>query len=222
MALILYEMGLIDIRFGNQNVVLKQAWDEFKGLFVLTPCLFDMSETRFKAMNGSRMKKWFVRIGRCEHTPSQIMKKNLLPPSKLTSRETSAFVCTELMGIYRESEKLEMLFLTSHYNDKKDNSVGVSTVAETNDESSESIEPKINSTKYPFISKFQLPFNDNDLMSKLLRELIQFKREENPTTLMYNVFILPNPTNPSYSNAYIEVPKGKSASTVRVLSERIK
>mmetsp|Transcript_697 Transcript_697/g.1115 ORF Transcript_697/g.1115 Transcript_697/m.1115 type:complete len:174 (+) Transcript_697:59-580(+) len=100
MAINLLEMVLLKLK-GRRTIVIRHEFDWLKALFKLHSRILEVEDTSFKALNRNKCRKLFVKIGSHKMNPLEIICLNLLPPSKLTVRETSAFVCTKIMEIYQ-------------------------------------------------------------------------------------------------------------------------
>jgi len=114
-AIIMFEMGLISIGPAGNSRIKNDGWDDLKSLFDMWDNV-DVSKCRIQTPTG-REQNVFVKIGRCNFTPSQIVKNKKYPPSKLVTRKTTAFVCTQLMDILRQSNKFSLLLGTRYYCD---------------------------------------------------------------------------------------------------------
>eukprot|EP00559_Dactyliosolen_fragilissimus_P003528 CAMPEP_0184862650 /NCGR_PEP_ID=MMETSP0580-20130426/7080_1 /TAXON_ID=1118495 /ORGANISM="Dactyliosolen fragilissimus" /LENGTH=293 /DNA_ID=CAMNT_0027360603 /DNA_START=95 /DNA_END=976 /DNA_ORIENTATION=- len=211
MTIALYEMGLLGFNDKRGTYMMKSGWEDLKSLFKIESNMVEFEQTKVTFCNGKRKNVWFIRMGNCKFYPIMIIKKKILPPTKLISRESSSFVCQEIMEIYKRSDKLELLFNTSSYKDspQQANSNVTSSGArenehdENNNSTNSTAEFDAFKKKFPLISSFNLPHQNKDVMASLLRELIAHQKIGASSTIHKNAFVLKNPTNPSYSNVYV-------------------
>eukprot|EP00559_Dactyliosolen_fragilissimus_P007865 CAMPEP_0184866368 /NCGR_PEP_ID=MMETSP0580-20130426/22085_1 /TAXON_ID=1118495 /ORGANISM="Dactyliosolen fragilissimus" /LENGTH=129 /DNA_ID=CAMNT_0027366035 /DNA_START=397 /DNA_END=782 /DNA_ORIENTATION=+ len=126
--------------------------------------------------------------------PFEIIRLNLLPPSKI-------------MEVYWQSNRLTMLFNTRTYKEADDDDEE-SEVESVSMGTMESNSPTVDAKKYPLISSLNLPFNDENIMTSLLCEIVKYQQERCTHNIPKNAFIMTNPNAPSYSNAYVEIPNG--------------
>ena len=65
------------------------------------------------------MEKTFIKFGHCDYVPTQILQKNLFPPTKIVNRETTSFVGKQLMRILIESNKIRESFESNYFEIKE-------------------------------------------------------------------------------------------------------
>ena len=191
-AIIMFEMGLISIGPAGNSRIKNDGWDDLKSLFDMWDNV-DVSKCRIQTPTG-REQNVFVKIGRCNFTPSQIVKNKKYPPSKLVTRKTTAFVCTQLMDILWQSNKFSLLLGTRYYCDdttsiqktrttlnqpsmtSESNSNDKSTHTSSSEQGSTNMAPPIasnsttNASKYELITKYNIP-TDEKTIAALLSEL---------------------------------------------------
>ena len=112
-VIILAEMGLIKHDVTGSKID-RQGWDNLKALFGVNQEL-EVERSALQMTDGKKMSKWFVKVGSCLYSPIKIWRQRMTLPRKLVTKETSQFVCTQLVEILRSSNKFSSLLETSFY-----------------------------------------------------------------------------------------------------------
>ena len=229
-VIILAEMGLIK-HDAKGSKIDRQGWDNLKALFGVHQEL-EVERSALQMTDGKKMSKWFVKVGSCLYSPIKIWRQRMTPPCKLVTRETSQFVCTQLVEILRSSNKFSSLLETSFYSiglGRKLNKALPKTHVEENkcatlsrdntkyDANSGNI---VDAEQYPTLAKFKIP-NNEQTTNMLLIELIRMKCTNVDEKSKSRKLIVNNPLNPSQQNLYMMVPSGRSETSHRLFGKSL-